>query len=288
MRWTELSVECDPNAVDAVSYAFIGAGCGGVMITGTSPVKVQGSVPFSDEFAPRVEALRDHLNQLADWGLPPLVDGLTLKIVEDTDWANEWKKHFKPFKVGKSLIVKPSWEEYCPNEGDIILELDPGMAFGTGGHPTTRLCMEAIELIVKPGFKVADIGTGSGILSIAAGKLGATSVFATDIDTLATRIAGENVVINGLSATVHVLETNQFDLLAVNCDLVVANILAHTIIDLTPSIAPRIKQGGYFIGSGIVEEKEQDVIDALAEVGIVVYQVLREDIWVCLLGRFGT
>ena len=285
MRWTEISLDCDPDAIDAVSYAMIQAGCGGVMITGTSPVKIQGTVPFSDEFIPRIEALKAHLAQFPEWGLPPVTSGITLKIVVDTDWANEWKKYFKPLKIGNRLVIVPSWEEYSATPDELIIELDPGMAFGTGGHPTTCLCMEALEMVVRPGFKVADIGTGSGILSIAAARLGATEVFATDIDTLATRIARENIVINKLTDTVHILETAEFEPLAVDCDLGVANILAHTIIDLAPSMSARIKPGGLFIGSGIVEEKEQDVIDALFAEGIEVYQVLREDIWVCLLGR---
>ena len=184
MRWAEMTVECPPESVEAVCYAFIEAGCGGVMMTGTSPVKVQGSLPVTDELTGRMSGLRDHLDRLPEFGLPGLVDGMTVRYAEDEDWANAWKQYFKPLRIGRSLIIKPSWEFYSALPGDLILELDPGMAFGTGGHPTTKLCLESLEEYVRRGMTVADIGTGSAILSLAAARLGAGHVYATDIDLL--------------------------------------------------------------------------------------------------------
>src|SRR5205085_10111760 len=131
--------------------------------------------------------------------------------------ANAWKQYFKPSRVGKRLVVKPHWEEYAAEPGDLILELDPGMAFGTGGHPTTRLCMEALEKYVTPGMRVADVGTGSGILSLAAARLGASAIFATDIELLPRQIATENVERNGLNTTISVLETEPFETAAQDC-----------------------------------------------------------------------
>ncbi len=285
MRWAEMSVSCDPAAVDAVSYAYISAGCGGVMITGDSPVKIQGSLPVTDELTMRIEGLVSHLDRLEEFGLPALVERMTIRYAEDEDWANAWKKYFKPLHIGQRLVIKPSWELYDAAEGELVIDLDPGMAFGTGGHPTTRLCMEALEEHVKPGFKVGDIGTGSGILSITAALLGASEVVATDIDLLPRKIARQNIARNELEHTVQILEMDEFDKAAQDQDVVVANIVANTIIELAPSIAPRVKEGGIFIGSGIVDDHHDLVRDALAAVGLQHIDTKREDIWVCLVTR---
>ncbi len=283
MRWAQMSVVCDPEATEAVSYAFLQAGCGGVMMQGTESVRVQGSLPMSDELSARLEDLKAHLERLPEFGLPALQDGLTITYAEDEDWANAWKQYFKPTKVGKRLVIVPSWEQYAAQPDELILMLDPGMAFGTGGHPTTRLCMQVLEDTVKPGMKVADVGTGSGILAIASALLGASEVWATDIDPLAVRIANENIVVNGMEDRVHILDLNAFDLLAQDCDLVVANILAGTIIELAPALAPRLKPGGTFIASGIVTEYHDAVRDAMAEAGMRYVETRGEDIWVCLV-----
>ena len=286
MRWAEMTVACQPDATDAVSYAFIEAGCGGVMISGNGPVIIQGSLPVTDEMTARIDKLKAHLDRLPEFGLPPLIDGMTLRYAEDEDWANAWKKYFKPLHIGKHLVIKPGWELYTAQPGELILELDPGMAFGTGGHPTTRLCLEALEERVTPGMRVADIGTGSGILSIAAARLGAREVIATDIDALPRRIARENIARNSLEETVRILEMDDFGGAAHECDLIVANIVANTIVELAPVIAPRLNPDGIFIASGIVEEHHDLVRDALAGVGMIHLETKREDIWVCLVSRF--
>lgn len=286
MRWAEMTVECAPEAVEAVSYAFLQAGCGGVMMTGDDPVKVQGSLPVSDELTGRMEGLREHLERLPEFGLPALKGGMTLRYAEDEDWANAWKQYFKPTRIGQRLIIKPGWEYYEPEPNDLVLELDPGMAFGTGGHPTTKLCLLALEEQVKPGMRVADIGTGSGILSLAAARLGAEIVYATDIDLLPRKIARENVAINRLESVVHVLEMDEFDAQARDCDLIVANIVANTIIELAPSIAERMRPGGIFLASGIVDNHHALVSEALEAVGLKVFETKREDIWVCLVSRY--
>jgi ribosomal protein L11 methyltransferase len=285
MRWAEMTVQCAPESVDAVSYAFLQAGCGGVMLTGENPVTIQGSLPVSDELTARIDGLRKHLDRFPEFGLPPPLDGLTLRYAEDEDWANAWKQYFKPLHLGRRLVVKPSWEAYTPSEDELVLELDPGMAFGTGGHPTTQLCLQALEERITPGMTVADIGTGSGILAIAAANLGASCVYATDIDALPRKIARENVISNHLESVIRILEGDAFDAQAKDCDLVVANIVANTIIELAPSIAPRLKSGGIFIASGIVEEHHDLVRDALAAVGLAPVETKTEDIWVCLISR---
>lgn len=285
MRWAEMTIECPPESVDAVTEAFFEAGCGGVTQIGTDPVSVSGSLPVTDELVGRMTALKVHLARLPEFGLPAVPDELTVRYAEEEDWANAWKQYFKPTRVGKSLIVKPSWEAYSPEADDLVLELDPGMAFGTGNHPTTRLCMEALEKWVTPGMRVADVGTGSGILSLTAARLGASAVWATDIELLARQIASENVVRNDLENVVSVLEAEAFEDAAQNCDLVVMNIVAHAIVALAPQTAQRLKTDGIFIGSGIVTEHEAAVNEALAAVGMEPIETFREDIWVCFVAR---
>jgi ribosomal protein L11 methyltransferase len=285
MRWTEMTVQCAPEAVEAVSYAYIQAGCGGVMMTGSDPVTVQGSLPVTDELTGRISALRAHLDRLPEFGLPALIGDMTLRYAEEEDWANAWKQYFKPLRIGRNLLIKPSWEYYHPQPNDLILELDPGMAFGTGGHPTTKLCLETLEDYVRPGMTVADIGTGSGILSLGAARLGAKQVFATDIDLLPRKIARENIARNQLEDVISVLEMEEFDKKAQECDLIVANIVANTIIEIAPTIPARLLPGGYFLASGIVDNHHDLVSDALRAVGLMPVETRREDIWVCLVTR---
>jgi len=285
MRWAEMTVECPPDSVEAVSYAYIEAGCGGVMMTGADPVKVQGSLPVTDELTGRIDALRAHLERLPEFGLPGLRDGMTVRYAEDEDWANAWKQYFKPLRIGRKIVIKPSWEFFLPQPGDLILDLDPGMAFGTGGHPTTKLCLEALEDYVRPGMRVADIGTGSSILSLAAARLGAEHVFATDIDLLPRKIARENVTRNELDDVIDILEIDAFDTAARECDLIVANIVANTIVELAPSLPGRLKPGGYFLASGIVDGHHDLVSGALRSVGLMPVETRSEDIWICLVTR---
>jgi ribosomal protein L11 methyltransferase len=169
MRWAQITVQCAPEAQDAVSYAFLEAGCGGVMLRGNGPITIEGSLPILDDLMPRLESLRTHLARLEEFGLPALIGEMTLRYAEDEDWANAWRQYYKPMRVGKRLIIKPSWETYEPAQDELVLELDPGMAFGTGGHPTTRLCLQALEDHLTPGARVADIGTGRGKTSHATG-----------------------------------------------------------------------------------------------------------------------
>jgi ribosomal protein L11 methyltransferase len=166
-----------------------------------------------------------------------------------------------------------------------VVELDPGMAFGTGGHPSTRLSLLALERVVKTGDVVADIGTGSGILALAAAQLGAAVVYATDIDSLPRRIARENVSRSGLGTVIRVLEMEEFDRDAAGCDVVVANIVADAIVELTPAVRDRLRDGGVFISAGIVEERLDDVLRALAASGFTPIDVLHEEIWRCVIGR---
>lgn len=292
MRWAELLIEIPSESSEAVTAILLDAGCHGVAETvkpgqgANSNVRIVGFLPVSDHLTNTLDIIEDRLASLSDFGLSAPTD-FTLKHADETDWANEWKKYFKPVEIGKRLVIKPSWETYDKDPTRVIVELDPGQAFGTGGHQTTRLCLAALEDYVQPGMAVADIGTGSGILSLAAAKLGAATVHATDIDSLPREIARENVRRNSLTDRIHIHEMDVFDVQAQNCDLVVANIIAMTIIELTPSIHDRLKPGGLFIGSGIVEDRLPEVLTALEVNGFQWIETREEEIWRAVVARRG-
>jgi ribosomal protein L11 methyltransferase len=285
MKWSEISVMCPPASTEAISQALLGQGCGGVMMTGTDPVRVSGSFPNDEEFSAKLEFLTVHFDRLEEWGLPPLHGDITVRELDEEDWANAWKKYFTSVRPGSRVVIKPTWEEYDCQEGEVVLSLDPGMAFGTGGHPTTRLCLLTLEDLVKPGTTVADIGTGSGILAIAAALLGASSVLATDSDLLPRRVAQDNISHNGVDETVKVLHPDEFYPTVGTKDIVVMNIVANTILQLLPSAASIVKQGGWFIASGIVEDHRALMIEALTAAGFEDISIKEEDIWICLAAR---
>lgn len=209
------------------------------------------------------------------------------KIIEESDWENEWKKHFHSFRVSDTFVIVPSWEidEYEYREKDRLIKLDPGMAFGTGDHPTTGMCLKFIERTVKPGHSVIDVGTGSGILSIASHMMGAASVKATDIDELSIKVAYENFVINDCDQAIQ-LETA--DLLKEEegrYDIVIANILAHIIEEMIEDAYDKLNEKGRFIASGIIAEKRGEITGKMTGAGFNVVEVLEEDGWVSILAE---
>ena len=245
--------------------------------TDLSVVTVTAYYPEDEELQKRLERIEAELTAV-EKRIGRFRIGPTLfRKVSETDWSDEWKQYFHVTRVGKHIVVKPSWESYEPEAEDIVLELDPGMAFGTGTHPTTVLVLEALEKMVHPDTTVFDVGTGSGILAMTAAKLGAKSIKAVDIDGVAVRTAMENIAKAGLA---------QGDLLHGTdgkADVIVANILADIIILLLPDIPGKLKEGGLFFASGIIEEYQQDVTEAAEKVGLRVKEVTRIKDWVGLL-----
>ena len=205
--------------------------------------------------------------------------------VQEQDWAENWKKYYKPFRAGEKLIIKPSWENYEALPGDLVLELDPGMAFGTGTHETTYMCMEQLEKYVTPGCKAIDVGCGSGILALAAAKLGASDVLAIDLDQLAVKASIENTEKNGLTDVVRVKHGDLLENSDEQADVIVANIIADVICYLCGPVKKHLLEGGTFICSGIIREREQDVQDALAAAGYTVCNRLDKGSWVCLAAK---
>ncbi len=209
---------------------------------------------------------------------------LTLSEIKEEDWANSWKQYYKPVRIGKRLIVVPTWEEYEPKKDDIVLKMDPGMAFGTGTHETTRLCSTLLEAHLNKGDRVLDIGTGSGILAIAASKLGAKSVFAYDIDPVAIKVAEENCLENGcenivcgISDLLKGVDTEE------KYDFVCANIVADILVRLAPDIAKYMKNGAKIAVSGIIDSQEDRVRTALCDGGLTYILTSEENDWNAML-----
>ncbi|MGN0970720.1 MAG: 50S ribosomal protein L11 methyltransferase, partial [Aristaeellaceae bacterium] len=237
-------------------------------------------------FADKLQALRLRMTELK---ASAAMDMGTLDIgtanVHDEDWSEVWKKFYKPFRAGNHLVVKPTWELYDAQMGDKVIEIDPGMAFGSGTHETTGMCMELLEDALHGGERVIDVGTGSGILAIGAALLGAKEVTAIDIDPMAVKVARENIEHNGLQDKVTALEGNLLDHLDVTCELCVANIIADVICMFAAPLNDHIVPGGLFICSGIIKEREQDVVDALTAADYTILDIRRKGEWVAMLSR---
>jgi ribosomal protein L11 methyltransferase len=203
------------------------------------------------------------------------------------DWADQWKKDYDVRRVGRRIVIVPSWKTYRPKRNDIVVTMDPGLAFGTGIHPTTRLCLIALEKYLKTGNRVLDVGTGSGILAIAAVKLGAESIEALDIEAAAIEVASRNVIENGVADRVTLYSGTMKELggKIPPVDLILVNILAYTIIRMLPDLKPKLRPGGHIISSGILDEYAADVEDALKKEGFEMTESLQEEDWVSLVAR---
>ena len=231
------------------------------------------------------EAVAFLRERLTAAGIPHEVDAET---VREEDWANNWKKYFKPLPVGEKLLICPSWETADNPDGRKLLSIDPGMAFGTGGHDTTRLVLETLERHVTEGCDFLDIGCGSGILSIAACLLGAGSALGVDIDALAVRTAKENGELNGLVEPKYtILKGDLARDVSGKYPVIAANIVADAIIALSPAVPALLADGGVYIVSGIIDSREQDVLTALADCGFTVVERHAHGGWLCLVCKRG-
>ena len=206
---------------------------------------------------------------------------LELEKVEQEDWQNGWRKYYHPMEIGRHLAVVPSWQEYETDRVKLIL--DPGLAFGTGGHETTSLCLEALDQLVRGGERVLDIGTGSGILAIAALKLGAAQAEGVDIDPVAVRTAGENAALNGVADRLTVLVGDLSDKASGQYQIITANIVANAIMALAPAVPGLMAEGGVFIASGIIDTRKEEVIAALQAAGLKVQEVKEKRGWECIV-----
>lgn len=310
MKWAEISIQTTHEATEAVADIFHGLGASGVVIedpelinsyrrsgtwdycdipeeTDTETVTVKAYLPVDDHLDDKLRLFEQRINELIDHDIDKGKGLIHWREIQEEDWASAWKEHFYPVKVGERIVVKPSWREYTAVPGDILIELDPGMAFGTGTHHTTSMCLRVLEEIVTPGATVFDIGTGSGILTVAAAKLGAAAVRAVELDPVAVRVAGENIAINQVASTASVVQGDLLTGVNGQADIVVANIIADVIIAMLPDVPARLKEGGLFLASGIIAERMRDVSAAILAQGLIPEKVLEEGGWVAVLARKG-
>lgn len=322
MRWHELTVLAAESSQEMVTYYLTELGAGGVSVEeGWDETKPRDTKygelydrPLNDirkgyaeikayfaegtDMAAIAEQMKVLIQELPEYGYDAGEYTIAMGDVHEDDWAHAWKKYFKPIAVTERLTIKPTWEEYTPSrKGELIIELDPGMAFGTGTHPTTALCLKALDGAISGGEQVIDVGTGSGILAIGAIKLGADKVLAVDLDPMAVKNAQENIAQNGLQ---DVIEARESDLLGVlsegdnaeettrggvkpPVDIVVANILAEIILLFIDDVMNVLKPGGIYISSGIYKNKELAVEAGLLAAGFEIVDRLRQDDWVAFV-----
>ena len=290
MEWIQVSVNVDAEVAEAVSDVLSRFAPGGVAIEATEAnvtvtqgaVTVNAYLPASPDtlrVREQVEEALWHLGQISPVPAP------TFSTVAEADWANAWKEHFHPLRVGQRIVIKPTWREFRSKPKDIVIELDPGMAFGTGLHPTTHMCLQVLEQLVRPGMQLLDLGTGSGILALAAAKLGANSVLALDTDPVAVAAARENVLRNGVKDRVTVARGSLQQATGAY-DLVVVNILAKVIIALAhEGLAERVQPAGRWVTAGIIEPQVAEVQVALEANGLQVTAQQQIADWVTLIGR---
>ena len=299
MRWLELVLEVPPQDADAMAevlapYCYGGAvaepalegvpGSEDPVLSAERPTLIRCYLPIDQEIDSKlsnllaaVRAVSQHL-------------AVSQRETAEEDWAEVWKRHFKSRRIGHHIVIKPTWERYRARPGDIVIELDPGMAFGTGDHSTTRACLRALEQYLRPGYKVLDLGTGSGILAIAAARLGASAVLALDTDPLAVRAARENCALNQVAGTVTVqpgsLERTQEQGWQ-QADLLLANLNSQLHVEMAPDIIGALSAGGIAVASGIGAQALRRVSAAYRRAGAQRIAARRHGEWRTLILRRG-
>ena len=290
MDWMKITVLTTTAGADLASQLLMDAGSAGTMIEDkndvalnqrpegqwdildesiaarmSDDVKVSGYYEVDGQLADKIRLLESELRRVKALELG--FDAGRLEIVRDEfageDWAESWKRSFKPIRLSAHMVVKPNWTEYLPADGEHVIEIDPGMAFGTGTHETTGMCAELIEKYVQAGSTVIDVGTGTGILAMVAAHMGAKDVLATDIDPIAVRVAEENVAANDLKDRIRCAAGNLLENIHESADVVIANIIADAIVILAAPVQPHIHMGGRVICSGMAFERRGEVLDAL-------------------------
>ena len=310
MKWKEISIQTNHEATEAISNIFQDIGATGVIIEdpklvnqyldsglwdytdiekseNTEVVIIKAYLPVDVYLEDRILKLQEKIDALESFGINKGLGTISYQDVAEEDWATSWKQYFHPVKVGERIVIKPSWEDYKSSQDEIIIELDPGMAFGTGTHHTTAMCLKALENLITPGTEVFDVGTGSGILAIAAAKLGAKSIRAVDLDAVATKVAKENIAINNETDAIEVAEGDLLTGFTGKADIVIANIIADVIKRLLEDITLRLKPNGILLASGIIKERAEEIETVAVSKGLTVESVMEEGGWVAMIIRNG-
>ena len=307
--WIEVRVITKSEALEPISGIFYSLDCKGVAIEDPEDILGREQGPLTWDFADInvlehkgkvavvkayfaeedniedvLQYVNERLTELKEMGLDLGEAKVEHEKMHEEDWANTWKQYYKPSKVGEKIVVKPIWEEYEAKDEELVVELDPGMAFGTGTHETTRMCIQALERYVKEESTVFDVGCGSGILAIAAAKLGAKLAVGVDLDPVAVESSIENVGYNNLN-NIEILHGNLVEVIDGKADIVVANILAEIICILTDDVKRVLKEGGVFITSGIIHDRVDMVCEKLEATGFEVVEKNRDGEWNCIVAK---
>ena len=307
--WIEVRVITKSEALEPISGIFYSLDCKGVAIEDPNDILGREQGPLTWDFADinvlehkgkvavvkayfaeedNIEDVLAYVNErlaeLKEMGLDLGEAKVEHEKMHEEDWANTWKQYYKPSKVGEKIVVKPIWEEYEAKNGELVVDLDPGMAFGTGTHETTRMCIQALERYVKEESTVFDVGCGSGILAIAAAKLGAKLAVGVDLDPVAVESSKENVEYNKLD-NIEILHGNLVEVIDGKADIVVANILAEIICILTDDVKRVLKESGVFITSGIIHDRVDMVCEKLEASGFEVIEKNRDGEWNCIVAK---
>ena len=296
MKWLELCVDVPPEFVEPISHIFYKYGYGGVSIESPADFNPdEGEVaPVPETFSVRTyipkDDSTDERRANIEIGVKLInhlhpIEPLKETEIKDEDWETNWKQYFHPIRVGRKLVICPTWQEHASLRDDVIIFLDPGMAFGTGHHPTTRMCMELLEDTIVGGEKIIDLGCGSGILSVTAVKLGALSSIGFEIESNASKVAKENCVLNGVDESVEVFNSTlpDYRYSEGDFDLALANISAKVIIELADHLTKGLRSGGKLILSGVLENALEDVRGVFEPLGVVFEKVMTDSDWTAVL-----
>ncbi len=307
MKWAEISIQTSHEATEAVAEIFHDLGASGVLIEDpelvnsyihsgawdytdiplakeTEIVTVKAWLPTDEELPKKLEQLRLHIDEMSRY-LDKGSGLINCSEIQDEDWANNWKQYFHPEKIGEKIVVKPSWEEYTPINDEIVIEIDPGMAFGTGTHATTSMCVQFLEEYIKPNMRVFDVGTGSGILAITAAKLGAAEIQAADYDNVAVKVAKENVAENNETEKITVFQSDLLKNMTGKADFIIANIIADIIIRMFENVDEYLNPHGAILTSGIIADRIADVVKTAEQNGFVVDKMNEKAGWAAIIFR---
>ena len=305
MKWCEVSIQTTHEATEIIAEIFRDLGASGVVIedpelvndyitsgkwdytdipiaTETEVVTEKAYLPVNGELDGRLKSFELELAALKERGVSIAPGIITTCELQDEDWSDTWKQYFHVEKPGERIVIKPTWESYEAKEGELVVELDPCAAFGTGTHATTSMCIKELEQLVKPGMTVFDVGTGSGILSIISAKLGAKDIQAVDYDDSVIKIVEENLAQNNVQDIVSVAQSDLMQNVHGKANLVIANIIADIIIRLFDQLDEHLEEDGTLLTSGIIEDRIDDVIDAADAHGYQVVKRLENKGWACI------